>query len=177
MLKKLIIPAAALVAILGYGASPYITLSNLQDAVTAKDAAAIQAYVSWDDVRANLKADLMAEIEDNAEMKGNPLAATFGQKMIDGLVDSMITPEMLATVVENGGLKKRRQSLFDQIANRGKASDLSNDKVELESAFFTGLTTFGLTLRKGDDTVDVELGLDGLGWKITRVRLPMEALQ
>jgi hypothetical protein len=119
----------------------------------------------------------MSENDPSAAVLGTMIA----DRMVDGMVDTMVTPQMLAAMIESGRVPNGNSALDrlpgSKTESPGKAS--TGPTVELESAFFTGLTTFGFALRKpGDEhTLDVEMAFTGLGWKITDVDLPMSAFQ
>ncbi|WP_038055944.1 DUF2939 domain-containing protein [Thermus amyloliquefaciens] len=82
--------------------SPYFALRGLQVAIERRDAAALERYVDFPRVREALKADLHAamvkELERNQENPFAALGVLLAGGLIQAVVDSLLTPEGLASV-------------------------------------------------------------------------------
>ena len=102
-MKKLLIAIVALVVIAGgaagawYYASPGMTLKAMQDAAKAGDADRLAAYIDFPALRTSLKEELRAKATAEMAKPENregfaALGAMMALKLVDGMVDSMITP-------------------------------------------------------------------------------------
>ena len=166
--KPAIIGVFALFILL-YIANPYIATYQLFSALKNGDAEALKRRVDFPELRESLKEEIKATMlqqakksiskaskEDNPMgLLGAGLAAAFGPTLIDGLVDSFVTPSGLAQL----------------IANPKEATKASNRRGEfsppkLNLAFFVGLTEFKITTREG---VSLFLHLNGIGWKLNAI--------
>ena len=99
----------ALVALLvvgGFGAygyfAPHLALERLQEAAHANDLAALDEQVDFPAVRASLKQQIKARIEQGSQTAANPLAAlgsALAGSLTDPAVDALVTPENLARLL------------------------------------------------------------------------------
>ena len=107
-LGKKIVTAVVAILILGIGiyiASPYLSALSLKRAVQSGNWQEVGRYVDFPAVRAQLKEHMKAQMfkavmEDN---KDNPFAAlgvALAANVVDTMVDSLLTPEGLATFYE-----------------------------------------------------------------------------
>lgn len=88
---------AGLLAVAWLALSPYWAMSNLRDAVKARDAAAVNGYVDFDTLRVNLKRRISDQIgAEMARSKANPMGAAMAQAFIAPVIDRMVSPQMVA---------------------------------------------------------------------------------
>ena len=86
-------------AALYYGASPYLALHGLEQALLAGDAAELDERVDFAHVRQDMKGQLNAFLVKETEPGWNPaelLALGFAGHIVDRLVDSLVTPSGVA---------------------------------------------------------------------------------
>ena len=153
--------------VVAWAAWPYVTFYRIASAIDARDAAALERHVAWDPVRQGIKEDLRVVLNRSrpgapgANPGNNPLsdlAALLLPAVLDTAIDAAITPSGLVTLLPD------------------KKLDLDNVKF----AFFTGLTSFRVELVDPETADDARLKIvmrfQGLGWKITRIFLPVDKL-
>ncbi|WP_323118149.1 DUF2939 domain-containing protein [Burkholderia alba] len=104
--------AAVIAAILYAYASPYLALKRLKQAVDARDAQAISAYVDFPALRTSLKQQVTEELmrRIDAQQRDNPLSiigALIGSALIGPLVDAYATPDGVAALIS--GMPPRGQ--------------------------------------------------------------------
>jgi len=151
------------VALLVYGASPYVSFSRFTRAVQTRDGAAISSHVDFPAVRASLKKQLVARFA--RETSGHKHWINLGPTLIDAMVDAYVTPEGIAMMLANPEALKNLKTPRDFNFTLRKPISVWNVKY----AFFTGLRSFvvdrdGIKLRfhftgSGWQLYDLELGL------------------
>jgi hypothetical protein len=107
MTPKIVAPV--LLAVLGiwFYLTPYQAYSGMTKAAENRDAIALANYVNFpalkESVKANLNAEFSAEIA--RQSAGDPaaaLGAAFASALINPMVEALITPDSLTTMVRNG---------------------------------------------------------------------------
>jgi hypothetical protein len=94
-----------------YYGSPHWTMHQLQAAARAGEGDRLARYVDFPAVRESIKTQLqtmMIKKMQNDDMKANPFAAMgmmLAGGMVNMLVDGMVTPEGVATMVNSGKAK------------------------------------------------------------------------
>jgi hypothetical protein len=166
----------ALVA--AYGASPYLSLYEMGQAVRQGDTRTLCADIDWDHVRDGLKEDIAdgmtgepAPTEATATAPANPddlppFGSGFVTNMAGNVVDRTVTPSHLAETM-----------------GAWRATGTKAPRPAVEAAHFTSPTSFSVALRPAGaaDTVRLRLDLqrtnDGLRWKVTRAWIPESMLE
>lgn len=202
MKKMLALGVLLSLGLLGYGAAgPYLTIHQIKTAVRQQDAAALAEQVDFAALRANIKAQL------NARALGGRLDAAAGgesmagllqglaSKLLDGIVDSLITPDGVIHLIEEGAPRlprgKQAPSSADEAA-APSASGLPDATAPARSNTppppaaqqrpeplggarysFDSVSQFSarVTHRRGDETRFV-LTRDGLRWKLSNIIFP-----
>jgi hypothetical protein len=165
---------AALLAYVVMG--PYRTLDAIREAVRTEDASALARHVDFPALRASLKAQLGDRLvrEAGANLQSSLLGA-FGLRvatgLVDGMVDSMVTPAGLGALMEGRKLWNRASGIAppsrDDGSGRPRPLQGAVQRYESPSRFTATVhDTSGLPL------VFV-LTRDGLHWQLSDVRLPM----
>lgn len=101
----------------GYvAAGPFISSHQLKDAIARQDAILLSNNIDFPRLRTNLKEQLNALLvkQFTSDMAENPfliLGMAFLPKLVDGLVDSMLTPSGIAQVMAGKNRKKLGRSL------------------------------------------------------------------
>ncbi|MFZ9858134.1 MAG: DUF2939 domain-containing protein [Roseiflexaceae bacterium] len=163
---------AVLVSLLGYVvASPYITVSQMQAAAEARDGQALAEYIDFVAVRESLTnqltamlADEMAQSSDDGAM--GLLGAAFGSKIIELLLDAVVTPAGLIAVLNGDSMT----DVLDQNASQSLTTP-SNTAVSMG---YQSLDTFGVTITNTDtqSVTTLLLRRDGLSWRLSEILLP-----
>lgn len=169
----------------GYIASPFVSMWNLREAITHNDTAGIETRVEWASVRSSLRASLA----DHANLY--PLAAAAGEKvqpslwqrvkgafgatMLDRFIETYVTPEGLPKLFDY------RTTWREAVTNEtiepeatGRIDRIKQFWSRIKRAEFKSLTRIELEI--ADRNVASRhygstLELDGLGWKLTSLRI------
>jgi hypothetical protein len=102
-----IVVACAAVAAYWYW-SPFLALSAMQSAASARDAEAFNAHVDYPRVRDSLKAQLASRMAGQFDKPADPhnrlaaLGAMLGQAVSDKLVDALVRPETIMRAMQSG---------------------------------------------------------------------------
>lgn len=156
-----------------YFGSPYYTLYKLKNAIENKDSESISKHVDFQSLRTNLKEQMNAMMASKmAELqKDNPFAAlgmVFASKMVDTLVDSMVTPYALNRVFK--GEKPNTQNL----ANRQDSSSDTKPFKEATTSYHN-LNTFYVVVPADKDESKIVMEREGMfDWKVKNVILPIK---
>jgi len=179
-IRKIAIATTVLVVgiVAAYLGSPYWTLHQIRDAATAGEGDRVATYVDFPAVRESIKSQFVLATAQRTESKGKDRAfATLGQafalRMMDGLVDALVSPEGVANMIRTG--KAPRLTL------EAKATSTTSSTVERRQPKvrrgYEGLDTFHATMidpESGEDMVIAVLSRQGLfTWKLTAVRIPV----
>ena len=172
---RVIIAGIVAVLVLSFGyvaATPYITVSQMQAAAQARDAKALSAYIDFVAVRQSLNTQLTAMLANEMSQSTEDdamglLGAAFGSKIIELLLDAIVTPEGLVAVLNGDSMT----DVLDQEASVSSRS--ANTSVSMG---YQSLDTFGVTITNTDTQSATTLILtrDGLNWRLTDILLPQE---
>jgi len=156
-----------LVALFLYGIYPYYTVFALRTAFKEGDSERLERFVDFPAVRQSFKEQIQAKILHSAadHAQSNPfssgLVAVFGPAVVDKLVDALVTPSGVATIV-----RERRHSLT-QGGSIGEELGQPSEhrKVDIEYAFFTGPASFLVIMNQNR----IHLRFTGIGWKVYKI--------
>ena len=104
-LKKLAIAVLVAIPCAWYYATPYLAFSAMKTAADRKDAQALSDYVDYPAVRESLKSTFKAKMAGElvkGDANANPFAALgmmLAGALVDTMVDAMITPQGLASLM------------------------------------------------------------------------------
>lgn len=181
MKKWLALIVIVLVLIAGWiAAGPFLTINSIRGAVQAQDAAELSQHVDFPALRTSLKQQVddyvvrRAGVDAQSSLLG-AIALRLASGATDGIVDAMATPAGLAAVMEGRNfwhrLSGRRTIGTDSYATAPPRDPLEGAKYRFESP-----SRFTATVANADgDPVVFVLTRQGLGWKVTDVRLPLDA--
>jgi len=173
MKKSIWIVGVVLVLVVGYvAAGPYLTVSAIKTGIVENDSEKLSENIDFQTLRQNMKDQLNAAMMKNAatEMKDNPFAALavgLATKMVDGIVDSFVTPSGLASLMEG---KKPNKGETGGNSSSPKKDDLfKNARLSYDS-----VSKFSIWVPndKGEEARFV-LKRDGLSWKLVNIVIPM----
>lgn len=144
-------------------ASPYWTLHQLREGVAGRDAARVAAFIDFPAVREDLKSDLsLAMMAHAAKDTGNAMGAAgmgLGMMLVGGMVDQLVSPDGIRMV----------------LAGETKGV-LNPDDVDDFEVVRDGISQFRLRSASEPEKAAVIFTRRGLGWVVTGVDLPPEAL-
>lgn len=174
-MKKIVwVVGIVLALIVGYVAvGPYLTVSAIKTGIVEKDSEKLSENIEFPTLRQNMKEQLNAAMMKNAaaELKDNPfaaLAAGLATKMVDGIVDSFVTPSGLAALME--GKKPSNGGNSDNTPPPKKDDLFKNARYSYDS-----MSKFSIWVPndKGEEARFV-LNRDGLSWKLVNLVIPMD---
>ena len=166
--------ATLLLALLAYlAAGQYLTVRAIRSAVQANDATALADNVDFPVLRASLKAQLEDRLARRVdpEMQSSVLAGiglSMASGVIDGAVDTMVTPLGLGAVMQGRILWSRFDGVFDTRPGTAERRPLQDLQFRYESpSRFTATT-------RTDSGAPVVLVFTrrGLHWRLSDVQLP-----
>ena len=177
MKKSAWIIGFAIIVIIGViAATPFFTVSNIKTAIIEKDSEKLSANVDFPVFRQNLKKQFNTAMMKNvsAEFQNNPfaaIAAGFATNMVDGVVDSFITPSGLATLMEG----KKPSLSRSRRRNPSKAAQANRDDLFKNARYsYDSLNRFSIYVPTDTgDEIRFILHRDGLSWKLVDMVVPI----
>ena len=171
-MKKWTIGLVILALISGVGwylVSPAYAMMQLKDAAQEGDADELDRRVDFASVRSELKVDMKAQMAAKiAEESGNGLAALGGMLamgMVDNMVDGFINAQAVSRLIENGKMKKSD----DATTGQTRETDWAIERHGLDS--FRAYPEDA-----GENPPTMIFTRDGLGWRLTKLDIPMDGL-
>ena len=170
-----ILLAAGLIVGIHWYYSPFLAMNSMLSAAKAKDADNFNDYVDYQSLRESFKGQFsvkMAEVMD--KQPSNPfsaLGAMLGMTLINQMVDSLVRPELVMKMMEEGKAQQPNKSLTSK-----PNTDESNAK-ELRWEFERKGVDLVLATpireeSKDSQPVFVFRRTGYAKWKLTEVRLP-----
>ncbi|HIK15082.1 MAG TPA: DUF2939 domain-containing protein [Leptolyngbyaceae cyanobacterium M33_DOE_097] len=160
--------------------SPHLTVYQMQQAVSRKDARSLSERIDFSAVRSSLKAWVKAQLLQQAGKQSQSPYAAPGLAMLAGqyvnfMIDTIVTPEGLEEIMRSSKSTTSQAGLSQ--ADLEKA--LSDVQMNYESFnSFVVLTVVStptnMANSNGQTTNKVELVFrrDGLSWKLAGIRIP-----
>lgn len=152
--------------LVAYLASPFLAIRDLGKALESGDPGRLEERIDFPAVRQSLKdqvkAYMMKEIAKDKEndVLTAGVAAAFGQALIDGMVDFLVTPEGISNLIWNARLPQPGES-------QAPSDEKSTRRLAYSYAWFSGLTTFKVVSQKKD--LLLYFHLKDFKWKLSRV--------
>lgn len=142
-------------------ASPLWAARGLQSAILARDPTAVSAYLDFEALRKNLKAQFAARlVADNLGSQfSNPEYAAARLRSMTAMVDSMITPQAVSLAMERSANLPPESGMtrpFDRSSVHRESFD--RFKVSIDPA----------------DTLALRFERRGLSWQLVDVKLPYD---
>ena len=180
--------------IVGWIVWPYYALYDLAVAVRDGDVSALEARVAWDSVRQGLRGDLNAMLlqkintdaatdKSSGAAVGTGLAVVLGPVVVDRMVDSYVTPQVVAAA-------RRAAKNDDASSDAEKVPKGFNEAIQaarhfrvdqIKYAFFSGgPLSFRVEFTPDHDPpfqhpTGLRFQWDGT-WRLTRLLLPLDVL-
>ncbi len=181
-MKKVILIIGVIVALLvGYvAAGPYLTLASIKKDISEENTEQLPNNIDFVALRQNIKGQVNHNIMKDAapELQNNILALVAGKfatKMVDGVVDSILTPNGLAALMEGKQLYKEQKQGINGNNNTNVPSPEKKDLLESATFSYDSLNQFSVHI-PNDSGKEVQLMLkrEGLSWKLVNIKLPLE---
>lgn len=179
MKKLLALLVVIALALMGYvAAGPFMTVHAIREAVKAQDTAALARHVDFPALRGNLRAqaeDYIAR-QAGADVQSHPLGAIalgVASSMAGVGIDAMATPAGIGALLEG-------RNFIDRVSGRRNNADTSTpapprDPLKGAKYDFESTSRFTATVVDGDGRpVMVVFTRDGLTWKLSDIRLPLQ---
>ncbi len=166
--KVLLLGLVIIGGIAWYLVSPLYSMSQLRDAAIAGDEAALAERVDFPSLRESFKSQLRAQLEaemGKKEVSDNPFAvmgSTLVMGMVEPMVDSLVSPKGIKTLVAYGQ--------FDGRGGSRPGGGKDKLKWSLERRGFNRVLAKPSAGRK-DEEVALVFDRDGLGWRLVGVEL------
>jgi hypothetical protein len=182
MKKWIVLAAVVVLALAGWiAAGPFLTINAIREAVAKEDTSELAEHVDFAAVRRSLRAQVEDTLARNAgiDAQDNPLGAIalgLANRAAGGIVDVLATPAGIGAVLQGRGLL-HRISGGGIDPNDGYAHAPPPDPLRDARYRFESPSRFTATVQNADgDPVVFVLTREGLGWKLTDIRLPLQAL-
>ena len=145
---------------------------SLVQAAKAGDVAGLERHVDFPAFRASLKDQLSQRLMGELSGSDRGLAAlgmVFGKALVEGAVDTLITPSTIAVMVQEGEAPSARQAVMDH------PKPEKDDSRVRQSWGYRDLNTFAVTVTR-DDKPDEQVALlmtrrNLFQWKLSAVDL------
>jgi len=165
-----------LVVIAGYvAAGPFLTAYSIRTALVEQDTEKLSENINFPELRQNVKEQFRAIMVKKAstELQDNPFAALatgFAAKMADGVVDTVVTPSGLASLMVKKKKSNSSNKSEDSSTPSKKENLLKNARYSYDS--FSKFSVW-VPNDKGEELRFV-LKREGLSWKLANVVIPVD---
>ncbi|MBC6904812.1 DUF2939 domain-containing protein [Saccharophagus sp. K07] len=175
-MKKLFILVVVLLLSLGgyIVAGPYITVSAIQSGIAENNPEKLERYIDFIELRKNIKAQLIAKMEESdRESEKNifsSLMSGIKAKLVESMVESLITPKGLANLVEGRNAVKSLTA-DDPTPKQNEAEEKENI---FKDARFTYDSVDSFSIRvptEGNEEIRFVLQRQGISWKLVNLIL------
>jgi hypothetical protein len=153
-------------------ATPYITLYQMYDAAKKQDFQGVATHVDFLALRDSVKANVNSIVQTKSIEQNNPLMGLVGAALsgflLNPVVDAVVTPEGVT------GLLLGQRILLNPTEGQGADQSQKPPDVDVKPRY-ESFDRFVVGVKpKGEDLppVDIILHREGLGWKVTGLRLP-----
>ncbi|RYD62897.1 MAG: DUF2939 domain-containing protein [Verrucomicrobiaceae bacterium] len=169
--RRRIVLTSLILLVLIYTLSPYVALWRLNAALHSGKSERLETHIDFPSVRAGLKKDLRAHLtgslakgDSSKDSSFADLAAAIAPTLMDGVIDSMVTPSGVVLLMAQEDAAKSPSK------TDASGEDSGSEKIDwsqIRYAFFTGPTSFLLDV----EGVKVRMQLSGIHWKVTQVEV------
>ncbi len=165
------------IVIIGFiAATPFFTVSSIKTAIVEKDSEQLSENVDFPIFRQNLKKQFNTAMMKSvgAEFQNNPfaaIAAGFATNMVDGVVDSFITPSGLAMLMEG----KKPSLSRSRRGNPSNTDQANRDDLFKDARYsYDSLNRFSIYVPSDTgEEIRFILQRDGLSWKLVDIIVPI----
>ena len=154
-------------------ATPYLTIYSMKKAAENNNATKFSSYVNYPSLRESFKntfkaafnKEIMKDSDDGLGTAGKAFGIALAAAFIDPLVDSFVTPESLAMMMEG---KKPKDG-----ARKEKTATNDNEKKSNISMGYDGIDYFVLDAKDDKDEIQFSFVFKRKGiwdWELTSIR-------
>jgi Protein of unknown function (DUF2939) len=164
--------------------TPHLTLKSMKDAADSRNGEKLVEHVNFPLLREAIKARLNSKLSDRASKEGqtNPLSglstALFA-KMVDPLVEKMLTPDNLMTVFKGNAsaLPMGRPQGKDRDQGKSEEEPKGKESTQDISMGYESFNRFSASVKKKgskDAPVTIHLQREGIvSWKLIDIDFPL----
>ena len=158
-------------------ASPYIALYNIKNAAEQKDADKLSGYIDFPSVKQGIKDQIktfmVKEIASSEEESGfEALGAMLATAMVDPMVDSLVTPDGVAIMLQGEELD------FDLDKERTKEEPEAKDANINYQTSYLSFNRFKVQINNEDEvdkSINVIMHRNWLSWKVTSINFSLDS--
>ena len=179
MKKWLALLVVVAVLLFGYlAAGPFLAYNAIRTAVQAHDTAELAEHVDFPVLRRNLKLQIDDYVvrKAGADVQSSLLGAfavRIASGVAGGMVDTMVTPAGIGALLEGRTIWHRASG--GGVTDNTYENAPPPDRLREASYGFESLSRFTATVEDEDgDPVTFVLSREGLHWKLTDIRLPLD---
>ncbi len=166
--------------------SPHWVVHQMTEAAQARDAERFSSYVDYPTLQANVRAQVRGRVSGRPDSPWAALRGMVASVITDPMVDALVTPEALSTLLTEGWLEpapRHRRRPPPVRDDTGGANEVRPPEVSMRMAY-AGLNRFEVQVHRpassaqaGQADADVPavfiLSREGLlSWRLSGVRLP-----
>lgn len=162
-------------AILG---GPFLTVYAISNAVQKKDSEKLASHVAFGQLRQNLKTQFRQSLQNNAQINtaNNPfgdIAMVFASTLIEGAVETFVTPEGLEKIVL--GKVPTLNAINSATSDAGDKMVTEGARKKQEYRYkYQSLNRFSVWLvNQNKQETQFVLTRKGLSWKLTNIIFPV----
>lgn len=157
-----------------------LAISDLKDGIKDGNITKLEESIDFNSVRTDLKeqlnAAMMEKFSKDEELKKNPfgsLAMAFGGKMVDGMIDSYVTPYGMSKLIngERNNIKINKNDT--ESSKKDKEIDFYK-KANFESYSLNKITLSVPDKNNPNEKTFMEFNRDFFNWKLVKIRLPLD---
>lgn len=158
-----------------YTASPFLAYDDLMRAMESGDAGALQERIDFPELRQSMKEEIRTNYmkrltedgQSNILVKG--VALVFGPALINGLVDSIVTPSGMSDLIWNAKFPSPQKD-GEPIKTMEPSQKSERKHFDFSYAWFSGPTSFKF-VSKNKELV-LRFHLRDFKWKLYNIELP-----
>lgn len=144
---------------------PRMAVDSINEAIVNEDSEKLSEHIDFQLLRENIKKQFEAAMAKNGEEKNNVFSnmfANIASSAVDKIIDSIITPDGIAAIMDGNSRFGSKRSKDDNIFQDARYSYNSYDSVTVWV--------------KNDDRKEVGMMLQlmGLSWKVVDIKIPDE---
>ena len=151
-----------------YYASPYLALNNLKETLAEPNSEELAEQIDFDSVRNSLKSQLRANLAEEVFSEDDgafaALGSMFAMTLLDGIVDNLLTPESLVTLINAG-----------QIIPKDKFTEPKQDQNVNWVIEYGGFNRFVAKIGEGgEEATTLVFRRYGFKWKLTEISMTFD---
>lgn len=183
---KLLIGVALilLLGLLGYvAAGPWITIAEIRQGVETRDSERLTANIDFPSLRKNVKMQFRSALIERGQRESENAAlglalAGLGGALVDGIVDTALTPEGLAALMSGQEQAVLTTSPGTE-AHNPQAQQQSKPELFADARYtYDWHDRFSVWVPNDDGSeIRFILARQGLSWRLSNVVLPLDAMQ